>query len=210
MADEEKQSVADQTDADAEAKAHEADGAQEKEESLDDLLSQYEQKDEQTSKSEPEQTGDRESSEPDPKDLYQQMQSLVDQQAQERFNRDMSEAIETVRGDLDPEVADDALVRGWLDARASEDRRLANAWAQRHQDPKGFQKVLKRLNRELSQKFSSLPDKKATEDREAVAAAVRGASNQAPESDDIDADKVAKMSDAEFEKFAQQMARKAG
>ncbi len=95
--------------------------------------------------------------------------------------QDMGKAVSAVRGDLDSERFDDRIVESWLNVRAREDERIANAWLQRHSNPNGFKKVLATLGREFQKQYGSSPDKQATEDREAVTAAVRGASTRAPE-----------------------------
>lgn len=99
---------------------------------------------------------------------------------QERFQKDMDEMIKKVRGDLPEELFDGPLVQAWIDSQATKDPRLANAWANRHADPKKFEQVVSALGKQFS-KYGKLPDKQATEDREAVTAAVRGASTRAPE-----------------------------
>jgi hypothetical protein len=99
---------------------------------------------------------------------------------QERFQKDMNATIKNVRGDLPEELFDGPLVQAWIDAQAKKDPRLATAWANRHTDPKKFEQVVGALGKEFSKIRPKLPDKQATEDREAVTAAVRGASTQAP------------------------------
>lgn len=95
--------------------------------------------------------------------------------------QDMTKTVAAVRGDLDPERHDDRLVEAWLNVRATEDPRIANAWVNRHNSPQAFEKIVAHLGREFQKKYGNLPDKQATEDREAVTAAVRGASTKAPE-----------------------------
>lgn len=99
---------------------------------------------------------------------------------QERFQKDMDETIKKVRGDLPEELFDGPLVQAWIDSQATKDPRLAQAWANRNADPKKFGQVVTELGKRFS-KYGKLPDKQATEDREAVTAAVRGASTRAPE-----------------------------
>lgn len=99
---------------------------------------------------------------------------------QERFQKDMDDTIKKVRGDLPEELFDGPLVQAWIDSQATRDARLAQAWANRHADPKKFGQVVTELGKRFS-KYGKLPDKQATEDREAVTAAVRGASTRAPE-----------------------------
>ena len=97
------------------------------------------------------------------------------------FRQDMDKTIKTVRGDIDSDRFDDGLVESWLDMRARKDPRLAAAWENRHRQPQAFQRIVAGLGREFQKQYGSMPDKQATEDREAVTAAVRGASTKAPE-----------------------------
>lgn len=95
--------------------------------------------------------------------------------------QDMTKTVAAVRGDLDPARYDDRIVEAWLNVRATEDPRIANAWLSRHSNPQAFEKVVAHLGREFAKQYGNLPDRQATEDREAVTAAVRGASTKAPE-----------------------------
>lgn len=97
------------------------------------------------------------------------------------FRQDMDKTIKNVRGDLDAEFFDDTFVESWIDAQARQDPRLHQAWLNRQANPKQFQKVVETLGRNFAKKYSKLPDKGVTEDREAVSNAVRGASTKAPE-----------------------------
>jgi len=112
------------------------------------------------------------------------------------FRQDMDKTVKSIRGDLDPEMFDDATVRGWINARADDDPRLAQAWVNRHNNPKQFEKVVTQLGRDFQKKFSKMPDKGATEDRDAVTAAVRGASTRAPAGQAPD---FSRMTDREFQ-----------
>ena len=132
----------------------------------------------------------------DLKALTDQVKGLLSETAQVKFRQDMDVTIKNVRGDLDPEFFDDTFVESWMDAQARQDPRLAAAWANRHANPKQFGKVVDTLGRTFVKKYGKLPDKAATEDREAVTAAVRGASTKAPPDTPPD---LSKMSNAQFE-----------
>lgn len=127
--------------------------------------------------------------------LADEVRGLRTERQQETFRKDMDTTIKDVRGNLDPEFFDDVFVESWMDAQARLDPRLASAWANRHANPKQFAKVKESLGRTFAKKYGSLPDKAATEDREAVTAAVRGASTRAPEGK---APNFAGMSNQEF------------
>lgn len=111
------------------------------------------------------------------------------------FKQDMDKTVKSVRGDLDAGYFKDSLVKAWIEAQAEEDPRLGLAWANRHSNPKQFEKVVDTLGRKFSSEFGKMPDKQATDDREAVTAAVRGASHKAPEGKAPD---YSRMSNAEF------------
>lgn len=117
-----------------------------------------------------------------------------------QFKEDIDPVIKAVRGDIPAEIYDDADVQSWLDREATADPRVSQAWMDRKKDPSGFNRVVASLNKRLAKKFGNLPDKLATEDREAVTAAVRGASTRAPEGK---APNYAKMNDAEYRESVQ-------
>lgn len=191
MSDDDKQAVVDVADAAPEVQAEVAQNA--REDDLDALLKQFDE-----TKPEPK---------PEPKpdeitpDAIKRLEGLERMIAEERYRKDMAETLKVVRGDLDPEIFDDTLVEAWIDTQARNDPRLSRAWQERYSNPKHFAKVREQLGKAFAAKFSKLPDKQATEDRETVAAAIRGASTKAPKTDDIDEKAVSKMTDAEFEAF---------
>jgi hypothetical protein len=114
----------------------------------------------------------------------------------ERFKRDIGETVKEVRGDLPADLYDDQLVQAWIDSRAMSDPRLGRAWAERYENPQAFARVKTALGKEFAKKYGRFPDKQATEDRDAVTAAVRGASTRAPEGKAPD---YARMTPAEFQ-----------
>jgi hypothetical protein len=93
---------------------------------------------------------------------------------------DLQGAIKTIRGDLDPGIFDDDLVEAWLDKTARGDERLQRAWLERSAKPKAWEKIQMELGKNFNKRFSKMPDRQVTEDRDAVTAAVRGASTKAP------------------------------
>ena len=112
------------------------------------------------------------------------------------YRKDMDDLVKSVRGDLDPDVFDSEMVESWVDGQARKDQRLTQAWLNRHNNPAQFERVKSELAKSFGKKFSKLPDRQATEDSEAVAAAVRGASQRAPETKAPD---YSKLSDAELQ-----------
>jgi hypothetical protein len=111
-------------------------------------------------------------------------------------HEDMSKLVTAIRGDLPDEVFDFDFVRAWVAGQAEKDTRLEKAWKGRFENPKAFEQVQAALGREFAKKMGKLPDRQATEDREAVAAAVRGASRSPVETPP----NYSSMPDGEFQK----------
>jgi hypothetical protein len=176
MAENDKPTVVTETDTQAKPETEATDARTGDE--LDALLREFEtQAKPETTPSKPETKPDATSENGSQKRLDALEQQLTDW----RFQQDIKPVIDKVRGDIDPAIYDDDDVRDWIDRQAKADPRLAQAWLDRHKDPAKFGRVVEGLGKKLSARFSKLPDKQATEDREAVTAAVRGASNRAPE-----------------------------
>lgn len=170
-----------------------ADGA--RTEDLDTLLAQFEL---QTTKTDPPSPPAQQVTQTDQGNIAAELQALkstVNQFAEQNFRADLNALVKDVKGDLD---YDDDVVEAWIDAQARRDNRLQRAFLERKAKPEVFQRVAKELGREFSKRVSKRPDPALTEDREAVAAAVRGAStHRAPESPPPS---FGKQSNAEFRK----------
>jgi len=174
-----KQAAVEVTEAQAKPAA-EAANARDEGDDLDKILSSY---DEQVGK--PAEGAAKPTPEQKPgavnDQLVTEVRGALAEINQVRYRQDMDGMIKAVRGDVNSDIADDTLVEAWLDAQARQDPRLQRAWLDRVSNPKQFQKVQQQLAKGFQSKFSKLPDKQATDDREAVAAAVRGTSTKAPE-----------------------------
>jgi len=179
MNDQTTQTAVDATQAPATPGAT-ADSARNDGEELDKLLSEYDQSNKTSSTPEPARPESTGTADTDLKALADEVRGLRTERQKETFRKDMDAMVKNVRGNLDPEFFDDVLVESWIDAQARQDSRLLQVFANRHDNPKQFAKIVDTLNRNFARKWSKLPDKGATEDRAAVAAAVRGASTTAP------------------------------
>jgi hypothetical protein len=176
MSEETTQAVVDDAAAGAVPPAQ-APNARDEGDDLDKLLSQYDQQT-QSHAAPPTQPEPKAGPAGDPKT---QTDPVVTALANRLFKQDMNETIKQVRGNLDPAFFDEPFVKAWIDGQATQDPRLTKAWLERDSNPKQFQKVVDQLGRNFAKKYGKLPDRNATEDREAVTAAVRGASTKAPE-----------------------------
>lgn len=116
---------------------------------------------------------------------------------QKIVERDSREAVDKVVSKLVSETGTTRrLALGFLEAIARERPEVAQAFADRHQAPKRWEKYEALIIKELDKETKLLKvDRAATEDREAVTAAVRGASTKAPEGKAPD---YTGKSDAEF------------
>lgn len=155
--------TAEETDAQTEES-----GTEETDATLDELLTEF---DEETK---PERTKD---------DRIGQVVSFVEEVRAEKAQKELGEAIDDavkqIKGDLeiDPDLAE-----GYLHVQARRNPAVEKAFQNRGKNPAAWTRVLAKMNSELSGKVST--DKEATDDREAVAAAVRSASTKAPEGED--------------------------
>lgn len=169
------QTVVDDTKATAEPVAA-VDGARNDGDDLDALLAQFNQ---QTAPAKTEPVSPTPQTNQQQQPAPTQPDPMVLRMAQRIEREDLNKLVKEVKGDLD---FDDDLVEGWIDAQARKDPRLQKAWLERDTNPQGFQKIAKGLAQEFAKRTSKRVDPQLTEDRAAVAAAVRGASTQrAPE-----------------------------
>jgi hypothetical protein len=145
---------------------------------LDALLSEF---DTETRPSTPAQPATAAPAANDVKDASAEVLAARDEIRKERFQKDIKVTVSDIRGDLPADLYDDDFMESWLDVQAKKDERLAQAWANRNANPQQFAKVKAALGKEFAKKYGKLPDRQATDDREAVTAAVRGASTRAPE-----------------------------
>jgi len=135
-------------------------------------------------------------------DLSSQVQKLLDMEEERRreefqrqFDADMAKTVVAIRGEISDKLASDKFVRAWIEATAEENPKLTSAWVNRKKDQKAFGRIVEKLSRDFAAEFSKRPDPNATEDREVVSAAVRGASTKTPEDK---APNYTSMSDQEF------------
>lgn len=128
-------------------------------------------------------TQSEQKTDPDLSTIAKKLEDWERREAQQSFRKDMDETVAAIRGDIDSSFMEDWELESWVDGMARNDPRISAAWAQRNTNPKKWQAVQKELSNKLQKKFADLPDRNATEDREAVAAAVRGQSNRTPDSE---------------------------
>ena len=207
MTDDDKQAVTDGADDQQKADSEDG-GAREKsvDERLDELLSQFDAGSEADDK--PASDKKAEGDDDQVAKLAREIDELKRQDVERRTQTDVASACQAIRGDLDAGVFSDAHREGWLTAEAKADERIAMAWTERQSKPQVWGQVQEQLQQKFARWVGSFPDKAATEDRTAIADAVRGASKKAPGGDDVDASKVHGMSDEDFESYVASVDKK--
>src|SRR5512146_548287 len=94
------------------------------------------------------------------------------------FQEDLNKAVTNIMGDL---KVPRRMATGWLDQIAREKPEVAQAFVNQASNPKQWEQIERVLAKEFAKEVKSVQvDENATEDRDAVAAAVRGASTRAP------------------------------
>lgn len=202
---ESKQTVADGVDDKAKPSSEAESGERENGDDLNALLKEFDDSNDDGSKGssdDKQPKAEKSEQKSESSDLHASVRELLERdQRREReelkrqFEADMKETVKAIRGEIPDSQASDRFVRVWLETAADEDPRLATAWANRKKDPKAFNRIVDRLSRDFAKEYANRPDRNVTEDREAVAAAVRGASTKTPEDK---APSYNSMSDADF------------
>jgi hypothetical protein len=102
-----------------------------------------------------------------------------------------------LRAEFGDQISDQE-IDWYFSARLSMDQRISRAFFNRGRDQRTWRIVHKKMLGDLRREIASRPDRNATEDREAVAAAVRGASAHAPPEP---APKLGNLNAADFAKY---------
>lgn len=179
---EKEQSVVEDAEDQLEEAGPEAGDAQEKD-TLDNVLSEYEE-----SEKKPEPKDEQKTEQPD------EVREYIRRQQAREVREDIDSAVKTVVGDSD---MNDRVVRALLNDEAQQNPRFLKAWNERHDNPKGWGRVLKAFRSDIDKMFEPKVDQAVTEDVAAVRQAVRGASTKAPDPDEVP--DFRGKSDAEFE-----------
>jgi hypothetical protein len=100
----------------------------------------------------------------------------------EQHQRDLADAVQEIRSDLDERLFTNEFIQTWLDSKAGGDQRLQQLWLERGQNPRAMKAALNQLTAEFHQTFGKVSrvDEDATVDHLAVAQAVRGQGGRVP------------------------------
>jgi folylpolyglutamate synthase/dihydropteroate synthase len=132
----------------------------------------------------------------------QELQEAEQQLLLSLHQRDLADAVQSVRSDLDKNLFSDGFIQTWLDAKANSDQRLQQLWLERGQNPGAMKAALNQLAAEFHQTFGKVSrvDENSTVDHEAVAQAVRNSGGKIPPEPPPD---YSRMSNREFQKYTQ-------
>ena len=164
------------------------------EDSLDSLLKEFESVQEPEKPAKGEQTSD------DISEDVRWIRSLREQEEAKRVRDALEQTVTALKDGIDcPVDLPNSWFEGRLEVEARRDPRIAQAWLSRESKPDAWKKVQAHLKKQLESELSVRRD--LTDDRDAVASAVRSAS-KAPmkESSAPDFDS---MSDADFRRLTQ-------
>lgn len=108
-----------------------------------------------------------------PDRLYQVV-DFVERAAAQSVRADIDAAVATAKRNEGLRHLPDEMVREMLEGSAASDKRLRSAWLMRHDRPEAWTRLVEGWAAKKADAFKSLPDPGLSQDREALAAAVRG------------------------------------
>lgn len=139
-------------------------------------------------------------------EVYRALDAAVAYDQQRLAARDAADgtlAVKAIRGDFPTSQYPDEMVAGWIENLARTNPKIQEAWVQRYSGVDGernYRRAVERLGQAFHKQFKSTQiDQTATDDRAAVAAAVRGTARPPERENDAGyRRRVANMTDAEF------------
>lgn len=189
--DDKQQPVADQTNVSAPPDTAAPSAPDATDDTFDKLNAEYEQRNAQRSSPAPQQQ-----QQPQDQDRLLQLEQKFWKQNAEREENQVVEQLMKENPGISRRS-----VQGWINQMAREEPGLSTAFREHVEGtgkPREWERWKKVLSREFAREHSNRADKAATEDREAVTAAVKGASTKAPEAKPPN---FGNMSPGEFSKF---------
>jgi len=162
--------------------------------SLDSLLSEYEEPQEEP-KPEPQKVAP----------ISPDIQSFMNRQIRKENDQAVSEAASQLREAVGETNLSAKWFEGQLHLAGSKDPRLMDAFSNRENNPSKWNDIVKALGQELKSDLAPV-DAAATESWNAVEASVRSASTSTPKpASEIDEKALKKMTDSEFESYRKEM-----
>jgi hypothetical protein len=195
----EQTAVAEEPNAQAEPDVAVDSGAAQ-EDGLDELLREFDAKKEASAPKEPEKAA-----EPKAAEVPIEVLAVLEKRLNDYEAKQTRKELEGLFDRFTVGVQADQLdAEAFLNAKALRDPRINQAYIQREQNPKRWEKVEAELHKEFSKRFGKKVDKQATESRDAVASAVRSASTAAPQRDITQRD-IETMSKSDFDELSRKI-----
>lgn len=153
---------------------------------LDQVLSEFDQETQETEKG----------SEQPTESLGDEDKAFLNDLKARETDRQITEEVDRMSEYLPDDInLPKTALRAMLEFQASKNPKIAEAFVRRESNPEAWAKVSKKLTSDIAKEFQSQPDKKSTDDREAVIAAVKSVSTTSQEAD---LPKFSEMNDAQF------------
>lgn len=167
---------------------------QQQEESLDDILADFDQQMQPAQQQEQPQEPDR----------LANIEQHIMQQQQQQVRSEIDAEMNKLKGLNDVlSNMDNRDLEGLVTARVQQDPRIGNAFSQRHSNPAAWERVLHGMSKEIGKIFER-PDSGVSEDRKAMRAAVETQPDitepDTPSSKDLN-----NMNDAEFAHYKESL-----
>jgi len=139
------------------------------------------------------------------KELLEYLKQQRDADLVKQTQEDLNNAVTLVQEGLSdlPVKVSNRVVKGLLNEIAYEDQRLKTAFENRHKNPQAWNRIVKQVRKTVREDFSV--DKTLTDDRDAVASAVKSASTT-KEADETP--NIGRMSDSEFLAYKSSLMRR--
>lgn len=125
---------------------------------------------------------------------------LKAKQAQEDLNKGLGDAVQAIKTEVG-DAHSDQVVEGLLHVFAKENPGVVKAFEERGKNPANWDRTVKALLPKVQEALGGRVDRNVSQDREAISAAVRGATTIAPETQAVTAEQIVNMDDKEFGKL---------
>lgn len=196
----ESQAVADEANPETQSSGEES-GALE---DVDSLLNEWESHADSATESSAEAEKQGEQSDDETKALLNELRQEREERIRQKTEQDVQQAVSSIKEGLETEVPDE-LIEGYLYREAAKDSRFLSAFQSRHKEPEKWNRLIKAMSGNLNKRMSSQVDQSVTDDRDAVASAVRSAQKAPAQAEGYSDKDLANMSDSEFNKLRREL-----
>ena len=172
---------------------------------LDELLKEFDERQEASSKSKESGQSQTESKDEQPSTIDLNALAQLEKRLNEQEVREQRRELDNLFNRFADGVEADAVdAEAFLGAMANRDPRINQAYQNRGFNPKAWARIEVDLKQKFEKRYGKKVDKQVTESRDAVASAVRSASTAAPQKEYTDKD-IAKMSKADFDEWQRKL-----